>query len=222
MRLGISFAEKPSDWIGTLCLGCVLPCFLKQFVWPCVWPRLWPVVAHICFIHTHVQSPAHTSTHAQTCMHTLHMHIHTTCRRWLWLLVNRLLYLYLFSRREALNASIVPLKLVLLQRRKDFMFFSSSAVIFCLTVLFVIRFSVFQKTSHFARMFNLWRAIQRWSFCKTTSLWSKMISFKNLQILMTRWSYIFFSLWHHICKILPCSLTFFVNQILQNLHTNGI
>lgn len=109
-------------------------------------------------LHTH----PHMRKHA--CTRCMYMHIHTTCRRWLWLLVNTLLYFYLFSHREALNASIVPLKLVLLQRRKDFMFFFPSAVIFCLTVLFVIRFSVFQKTSHFARMFNLWTAIQRWSF----------------------------------------------------------
>ena len=121
MRLGIWFAEKPSDWIDTLrlglCVSCVCVC-----VCVCVFASC-SLFESLCFYHAFGQSctyllysfspliPQDTHPHIHTIhtyMHILHIDTHThkethtltLCQRWLWLLVNKLLYLYLLSHRH--------------------------------------------------------------------------------------------------------------------------
>lgn len=98
-------------------------------------------------------------------MHTLHVYAYTYNVPAVVVTLSKHAFIFLFvlaqrsTKRFNCSAEISSPA-----EKKGFHVFFPSAVIFCLTVLFVIRFSVFQKTSHFARMFNLWTAIQRWSF----------------------------------------------------------
>lgn len=110
MRLGIGFAEKPSDWIDTPGLGCVFHFNLCSCLSICVSPRLWPII-HIfaLFIFSplfflHSNGHTHTPTHMQTYVHahtrTLIYTAYILRQRWPCLLINKYLYLFLHKQGQ--------------------------------------------------------------------------------------------------------------------------